>query len=317
MRVRVYAARAVALLWLSACGSDGKSPEKQDAGGADSDDGPGEGQACNALCTGSGFTSGQLMTFTDVNECVCSGAGALAQAACSSFCTDFGVSAEHALLGMDATANDKCVCDGTSAGDDGQADGAGDALDGDSEQPDAPDDDATDGVDDGTDGSDEGASDGELDAQGYPALPDALFAAESTGGIVVNVTQSSSAYLPDGLYVTPHSAGGSSGASVGFVKTGFDFATAPSLQAQINITRMKQGGSISCELASALLLRYGMPPTGNNQLLARECAVEFDYQADQNRYTGKLTATMGDGLLEPSDSATATVKGRFTFTESE
>jgi hypothetical protein len=103
---------AVLMVFALACGGD----DDDDAGG-DDDGGDDEvAEGCGGMCMEAGFDEGEEMDFDPVFECVCSGGTAeLTEAACDAYCEDsHGVSAANALLSMQTTANDKCVCDGTA-----------------------------------------------------------------------------------------------------------------------------------------------------------------------------------------------------------
>lgn len=55
------------------------------------------------------------MDFGEVIECLCAGSGTgIEQASCTDYCAEFDIAAEDALLSTENSANDKCVCDGTS-----------------------------------------------------------------------------------------------------------------------------------------------------------------------------------------------------------
>lgn len=99
------------LLALAACGTEGTETNPT---GTNSPTGDPTGGACDALCTGAGFDSGEEFDYSPVIECLCSGAGAgLAQEDCTTYCAGFGIGAEDSLLSTEAVTNDKCVCDGT------------------------------------------------------------------------------------------------------------------------------------------------------------------------------------------------------------
>ena len=78
--------------------------------------GAGSGDGYAQLCTGAGFDDGTATDFgSGLIECVCAGSGqGIAKADCETYCADYDVTAEHALLSEQNSTNDKCVCDGTS-----------------------------------------------------------------------------------------------------------------------------------------------------------------------------------------------------------
>jgi hypothetical protein len=98
------------LLLLSACsgGTDADSASVTDSGAS--------ADGCAGLCTDAGYSNGNEVTYGgELVECTCEGAGAgLAQDACTAYCADFGVDADHSYLSSENGTNDKCVCDGTS-----------------------------------------------------------------------------------------------------------------------------------------------------------------------------------------------------------
>jgi len=102
---RLLTAFVLLLPILASCG---------DKDGGDSAAATGGG-ACGSLCAGGGFSGGEEVDYGGgVIECTCAGSGTgLSAEACADYCEPFGVSAEHALLSSEASADDKCVCDGT------------------------------------------------------------------------------------------------------------------------------------------------------------------------------------------------------------
>jgi len=287
------------VVWSLACGDSGGSSggdagPKGDGGGGNTGDsgeaptgGGSTGAGCEALCTGAGFASGDEMNFGgEVIECVCGGSGAgIAQTACASYCSSFDVAADRSYLSMQSIANDKCVCDGTqpSGGTGGQTTGGANATD------------IT------------------VDADGFPSLPTTM-QADATGAISVSVTNSSSVHLTNGVYTAPNSPTATGPRSAVFVPGGLAITNMPSLQVSMNLSWMQAQSSFECDGIADIIVRYGMPPSGNQQLLALSCQVDYDYDAASKTYTGTFTASMGDGVSEPSDSMKADLRARFTFT---
>jgi hypothetical protein len=290
-RWMVHMCTALSLSLGVACGSD-KKADDGDAGtaGAGDDGGGGgsDGAACNSLCTGAGFESGAELDFGQVVECVCTGSAAgIAKKACEAYCSAFEVRAEFSYLSMNTSANDKCVCDGTQ-----EPVGDGDA-------------------DAGGDGPDEVKV--ELDANGFPVVPDDALTAPNTGIILLSVTDSASAFLGNGTYVAPNNFTNSSISGAAFQLGPPAPTDSVSLQVNLNVQFEKQSGTFACDAVTDLLVRYGMPPSGTNQLLSVTCAGEYTYDAETNTFTGNVTATMADGLSEPSQTATATIKATFAY----
>jgi len=292
------AAWSVCALLFAACGDSADSASGD--GGATGGDsaGGGDGAGCTSLCTGSGFASGSQMNFGGgVIECVCSGAGkAIAQADCGAYCADFDVAADKSYLSMQTVQGDKCVCDGTqpgggtSGGDNGSTTGG-----------------TTGG---GTTGGD--SSGAMLDANGFPSLPDPALP-NTTGVIVASVTNSKSTHLANGIYTSPHSKSASTASGVSFIPGGLAIVNMPSMQLNLTWSPMQMSGTFKCDGATDIILRYGMPPSGNQQLLTLSCSMDFTYDAGSKTYAGTITAQMGDGLTEPSAAMTADVKARFSF----
>ena len=94
-------------VFVAACSSDSSSSGADETGGSAS---------CTSLCTDAGFDDGTEEDFGGgLVECTCSGSGdGIEQADCTTYCEEFDVSAEDSLLSTEETANDKCVCDGTT-----------------------------------------------------------------------------------------------------------------------------------------------------------------------------------------------------------
>jgi hypothetical protein len=157
---------------------------------------------------------------------------------------------------------------------------------------------------DASSSSDGGAA--ALDEDGFPILPVGM-----SNAIFLSVTNSSSQTLPDGLYQAPFSPNASSGSTLSYLDTSFIFTMKPSLQVQMNLKRMMQDGSFECVVGSELLVRFGEPPSGSNQLLTKSCSVTYRYDASKTEYTGTFEAVMGDGLTNASEEATADVSARF------
>lgn len=97
----------IVVAWLMGCGG-ASDPADTDASDSDT---PAGGGACGDLCASSGFNGGTELDYGSVVECQCEGGGGtIAQADCTAYCADLGVSAPNALL----SGTDKCVCDGTA-----------------------------------------------------------------------------------------------------------------------------------------------------------------------------------------------------------
>ena len=97
----------------SSSGGGGDGGGAGDGGGGG---GGGGGNGCGGLCKGAGFTDGTETDFKNgLVECQCSGTGGeVTKAACESYCSKFGVSAEKSYLSAEPGAKaDKCACDGT------------------------------------------------------------------------------------------------------------------------------------------------------------------------------------------------------------
>ncbi len=154
-----------------------------------------------------------------------------------------------------------------------------------------------------------------LDADGFPDLP-TMLAADTQGVIIVSVTNSTSAHLAPGIYESPFNVNATSGSSVTFLPGGLAIVNMPSLQVQLQLQREQVDGAFDCENGGELIVRYGQPPTGNQQLLPLNCSVEYSYDAEKDSYSGSLTASMGDGLtFPPSETMKADLKARFTFVD--
>jgi len=298
-KVRAWALAVGGVLGVG-CGDSGGGG----AGGDGGSSGTGsDGSGCTSLCKSAGFDSGDEMNFGGgVIECVCAGAGqGLAQTECASYCAGFKVDAKAAYLSQNTAPNDKCVCDGTQAtgtngGNTGGSSGA-----------------STGGT--STSGSTGGdTADIKLDANGFPILPSSPLP-DSTGLIAVSVTGSSSAHLTNGVYQAPHSKNASSQSSVTFIPAGLAITSMPSLQVQMKVPRMQQSGTFTCNGVTDVLVRYGMPPSGNQQLLTLDCSMDYTYEASTKTYAGTLTASMADGLTEPNEAMKADLKARFSFIE--
>jgi hypothetical protein len=151
------------------------------------------------------------------------------------------------------------------------------------------------------------ASTVELDQDGFPILPSG-----KTNVIFLSISNSSSETLADGLYQAPFSPNGSSGTTLSYLDSSYIFTMMPSLQVQMRLTRAMTDGSFECESGSAdLLVRYGKPPSGNNQLLTNSCTVTYHHDVGKNEYTGTIEAVLGDGLTSASEEATAEASARF------
>lgn len=181
-----------------------------------------------------------------------------------------------AAVGQDAGATDASAADASAA----DASGGGDAGD----EPSA----------------------GEL-----PVLP-----ADAKDLIIINVTGSTSTILPNGVYQAPYQKNASQGSSVSFLDSNWIFSNMPGLQVQMTIKREMMDGTFTCESATSVLVRYGKPPSGSNQLVANSCDVAFTYDAATRTYRGTIEAEISGGLTEAGAAAEATLTARFTWTES-
>jgi hypothetical protein len=157
---------------------------------------------------------------------------------------------------------------------------------------------------DASTGSDAGV---ELDQDGIPILP-----AGKTNVIFLSVSESRSNVLGDGTYQAPFSPNASSPSTLTYLDNSYIFTMQPSLQVQMNLQRMMKDGSFECKSGSEVLVRYGKPPSGSNQLYAKSCSVKYQYDAAKTEYTGTIEAEMGDGLTSASDEAAAKISARFT-----
>jgi hypothetical protein len=299
---RAYVLCGFGLLAVSACGDD-------------ADNGGGDSKACSDLCVAGGFEGGSQMDFDKVTECLCEGsAGAIAQTACASYCDAFDVPADKSFLSSERLANDKCVCDGTSlpggnTGDANTGGSTGDANTGGSTG------DANTGGSTG-DANTGGNGDVTLDPQGYPEVPDDALGTGEMGTIHVSITQSTLQKLSNGTYVAPYSPNGSSGSSVSFLDPGFVFGKDPVLQVQINLPSNKMSGTWECKTLTDMLLRYGNPPSGANQLVVTSCSIDYVYEASNDSYTGKITADVADAYTQdpvPVPTEMAKLKAGFAF----
>lgn len=278
-------------------GSGGDAGAQGDGGGntgasGDSPTGGGStGEGCEALCKGAGFASGDEMDFGGgVIECVCGGSGSgIAQTDCSAYCADFDVAADRSYLSMQSIANDKCVCDGTQPSGGNNGSNGGDTNGG------------------------SNATDVTVDADGFPSLPTTMLP-DATGAISLSVTNSNSAHLVNGVYSAPNSPTATGPQSAVFVPGGLAITNMPSLQVSMNLEWMQADTSFECDGITDIIVRYGMPPSGNQQLLALSCQIDYSYDAASKTYTGTFSASMGDGASEPSESMKADLKARFTFT---
>lgn len=144
----------------------------------------------------------------------------------------------------------------------------------------------------------------------FPVLP-----VDGKNMIIINVTGGKATRLADGTYQAPYQKGASQGSSVSFLDSSYIFTMMPSLQVQITMKREKKDGSFTCERLTQVIVRYGKPPSGNNQLVARSCNVEYTYDAATLTYTGTIKAKISDGLLE-AEEPESDMLGRFTWTES-
>jgi hypothetical protein len=151
------------------------------------------------------------------------------------------------------------------------------------------------------------ASAGAVDEQGFPILPSGM-----NNILFLTISNSSSKVLADGQYQAPFSPNASSGSTLTYLDNSYIFTMQPSLQVQMNLKRTMQDGSFECETGTTVLLRYGKPPSGSNQLLTKSCTVKYTYDAGKNQYTGTIDAKLGDGLTEASDEKVADARARFT-----
>jgi hypothetical protein len=154
-----------------------------------------------------------------------------------------------------------------------------------------------------------GNNDTQLDGDGFPLL------GAVSNVIVVSVSNSNSSVLQNGVYTTPFSKNTSSGSTLSFLYAGLALLNETTLQVQLNLKREMKDGTLTCESPSTLLLRYGKPPSGSNQLLTQSCTVNYTYDATAKTYAGKLEASAGEGLTSPSMTATAQIRARFSVTE--
>ena len=76
----------------------------------------------------------------------------------------------------------------------------------------------------------------------------------------------------------------------------------------INRPLDKADGAFDCEQSTDVLVRYGMPPSTANLLLSSTCSVTYTYDAENNRYTGEITASLAE---QADPNATAQLKARF------
>jgi hypothetical protein len=262
----------------------------------------------------------------NVTECLCSGgAGAIAQSACESYCDGFGVPSDKSFLSTERATNDKCVCDGTSLSGNGNTgnntgnSNTGTGSTGDGSTGDGSTGDGSTGSGSTGSGSTGGNSGGDanvtLDPQGYPKVPaDALGVGKGT--MHVSITESSLQKLGNGTYIAPYSPNASSANTVSFFDPGFIFTKEPVMQLQINMPSNKMSGTWMCKSITDMLVRYGNPPSGANQLSVTACSMDYVYEASNNSYTGKLTAELGDVYTTdamPVPTQTAKLKAGFAF----
>lgn len=109
-----------ATLILAACGDEGSGDDLSTSSTTTSSTATtttgGGSDACDGLCTSSGFDGGTAEDFMNgLIECTCSGgSGAITQDNCAGYCSGYDVPAEKSYLSESAVPNDKCVCDGTT-----------------------------------------------------------------------------------------------------------------------------------------------------------------------------------------------------------
>ncbi|MCA9581096.1 MAG: hypothetical protein KC416_04835 [Myxococcales bacterium] len=146
---------------------------------------------------------------------------------------------------------------------------------------------------------------------GFPDLPPDATAGDKTGFIALRVSESTSDHLANGDYGAPHTANGSSKGTAAFL----DGITG-ALQVNINTGwGDKKDVDYTCDGVSDILVRYGSPPSGFNQILTEECALKATYNAQDGTYEGTFEGTFGDGLTMPSKDKTLAAKARFIFEE--
>jgi hypothetical protein len=164
-----------------------------------------------------------------------------------------------------------------------------------------------DGGDNGGDGDGDGA--GKVDAQGFPVLPDG-----AKDMILVSVTNTSSTLMPVGFYQAPYNANSSSKTTLSYFDPGFVFSKDPALQVQFRVPREMKEGSFSCESLTDFLVRYGNPPSGNNQSVSNECTVSWTYDAATMVYSGTVEAAMGEYKTIPGEETKFDLTARFVVT---
>lgn len=128
------------------------------------------------------------------------------------------------------------------------------------------------------------------------------------------VTDSTSLHLPDGVYISPYNSISSSERNRVFLGSAIELIDdIDDLHVHLSDFQLEKKSDVIDIGVGTLIVRYGKPPTGLNQLVNIESiAVTVTYDQTTNTYTGSFKGQFSDALMYKNDlQPTATIEAVF------